>query len=145
MFPMCNNVPNVQHFFGELRCCTLEYNRCICFVKWSWIHNLLSTICYIQFCSLTTNSLSDSFTILWIDPLLIHYRFCDFSMNRLSALRIDNESTISSRIHYIICVPIIDLLFISRMNFESTNFWAFLLIIYYLLHLFKINPPFANL
>ena len=23
MSPMCNNVPNVQHFFGEFRCCTL--------------------------------------------------------------------------------------------------------------------------
>ena len=29
MSPMCNNVPNVQHFFGEFRCCTLGYNRCI--------------------------------------------------------------------------------------------------------------------
>ena len=23
MSPMCNNVANVQHFFGDLRCCTL--------------------------------------------------------------------------------------------------------------------------
>ena len=31
MSPMCNNVPNVQHFFGEFRCCTLGYNRCNAF------------------------------------------------------------------------------------------------------------------
>ena len=28
---MCNIVPNVQHFFGEFRCCTLGYNRCNAF------------------------------------------------------------------------------------------------------------------
>ena len=33
MSPMCNNVPNVQHFFGEFRCCTLGASSVLIFIS----------------------------------------------------------------------------------------------------------------
>ena len=44
MSPMCNNVPNVQHFFGKFRCCTLGALG----VSYFTISDVI-TVCHIRY------------------------------------------------------------------------------------------------
>ena len=44
MSPMCNNVPNVQHFFGEFRCCTLGAPGVECSFESNLTHNVKFTL-----------------------------------------------------------------------------------------------------